>query len=379
MRHNRITLLLAALLCLAAISACAGAKQIAEQPTLPPVHSAALATAVPTPEPTSEPTPEPTPELTPEPTPEPTATPVPAVVLSDNTFIVANPERDCSVKLLCETYKQLEAPLQMEVRLSDGTVVGSAVVKHRETRLKFCLPTGLDPRTTLYLWQDGVDYAIDTLDIAVTDPDYEPIRGNYARDDMMVALTFDCAYGEAQTDFLLDTLRAYDVHATFFMIGTWIGNHGPWIETMLANGHELGNHTMNHIRFSKSSASAIRKQIEQTSERLLENHNYTTKLLRPPYGSTTPVSNAVVRFLGSEVIMWNLTAGDSKPDQTAKQIVRRILDNVKPGDIILFHNGAPQMREYLVPILDELIARGYTFGTVSELMGWTDASEESLS
>ena len=77
--------------------------------------------------------------------------------------------------------------------------------------------------------------------------------------------------------------------------------------------------------------------------------------------------------------MWGLTAGDSKPDQTAKQIVRRILDNVKPGDIILFHNGAPQMREYLVPILDELIARGYTFGTVSELMGWTDTSEESLS
>ena len=46
---------------------------------------------------------------------------------------------------------------------------------------------------------------------------------------------------------------------------------------------------------------------------------------------------------------------------------------------VVFHNGAPQMREYLVPILDELIARGYTFGTVSELMGWTDTSEESLS
>ena len=115
--------------------------------------------------------------------------------------------------------------------------------------------------------------------------------------------------------------------------------------------------------------------MEQASDLLLENHNYTTRLLRPPYGSHTEISDAVVRFLGSEVVMWGLTSGDSKADATAKQIIRRVLDNVKPGDIILFHNAAPQMREYLVPILDELIARGYTFGTVSELMGWTDETE----
>ena len=267
----------------------------------------------------------------------------------------------------------------MEVRLEDGTVVGSAEVRQRETRLQFCLPDGLAPRTTLYLWQDGVDYAIDTLDIAVTDPDYEAVVGNYTRDDKMIALTFDCAYGEALTDFLLDTLREYDIHVTFFMIGTWVGNHGPWIETMIEDGHEIGNHTMNHPRFSECTAVQIRKQVEQAGDRLLENHNYTTRLLRPPYGSHTKVSDAVVRFLGYEVIMWGLTSGDANADATAQQITRRVLDNVKPGDIILFHNAAPQMRDYLVPILDELIARGYTFGTVSELMGWTDETETPAS
>lgn len=380
MQQKRIAILLSAFLVFTAVSACGEAQQSAVQPTSAPVQTIeCVATTAPSPAPTPQPTPEPTPAPTPEPTPEPTATPVPVVVLSDQAFIVAVPERECRVSLLCETYKQLEAPLSVEARLSDGTVVGSAQVNRHETKLKFRLPAGAQPRTTLYLWQEGVDYAIDTLDIAVTDPNYEPICGNYARDDKMIALTFDCAYGEAQTDFLLDTLRAYDIHATFFMIGTWIGNHGPWIETMLEDGHELGNHTMNHVRFSKAPAATIKKQIERTSDRLLENHNYTTKLLRPPYGSKTDVSNAVTRFLGSEVILWGLSAADSNPDHTAKKIIRRVLDNVKPGDIILFHNGAPQMRDYLVPILDELISRGYTFGTVSELMGCTEETENPQS
>lgn len=114
MQQKRIAILLSAFLVFTAVSACGEAQQSAVQPTSAPVQTIeCVATTAPSPAPTSQPTPEPTPA----PTPEPTATPVPAVVLSDQAFIVAVPERECRVSLLCETYKQLEAPLSVEARL----------------------------------------------------------------------------------------------------------------------------------------------------------------------------------------------------------------------------------------------------------------------
>lgn len=326
-----------------------------------------LNTTAPTLSPTA--TPEPTATPTPTDTPVPTATPFSPVVF-DPVFYVMRPGREAEIKLVCGEYRSLNEPIPVEIRLADGTVVGTADVGSRETVRAVCtLPDGLLPRTTLYLWQEGGTYPISTLDVAVTDANYQPISGNYDRSDKMVALTFDCAYGEPFTDYLLDTLRDYQIHVTFFMTGGWINTHGPWIETMIADGHEIGNHTLTHIRFSQSTALEIEREISGVSDKLLENFNYTTQLLRPPYGSRTEVSDAVTRYLGCDVIMWAIDSHDWDTSYTASKIISRVLDNVKPGDIILFHNAAPLTDRTLVPILDSLIEQGYTFGTVSELIG----------
>ena len=169
---------------------------------------------------------------------------------------------------------------------------------------------------------------------------------------------------------LLDTLREYGIHVTFFMTGNWVKNHGPWIEKMLADGHEIGNHTQNHLRLSDQTPKTIIREITQVSQALWENHHYVTHLLRPPYGGRNARVNTVIRYLGYEVIMWGQTAKDATDGWTGDMIKRLVIKEVQPGDIILFHNGANTMHVYLKPIIEEFLNRGWTFGTVSELMGW---------
>lgn len=351
-------------------------------PSPAPAAAQPTDTPVPTPAPTDTPaltdTPTPAPTDTPTPTTEPTATPVPEITLDQKPLYVCRPGKKVNLRFLYPDSKKL-GPRKVEIRLEDGTVVGADTVDKTEGRIAATLPEGTYPaRTTLYLYQEGTEYPVSQKDIAVIDPEYKGVKGNYEREDKMIALTFDCAYGETYTDYILDLLRKYEIKATFFMVGTWVGNHGPWIEKMLADGHELGNHTQTHPRFSKISNEAIYKTIMQCDARLLEKVNYQSHIMRPPYGSHTPESDAITRYCGYEAILWALSARDSREGITKETILRTLKAETEPGDIVLMHNGAASVTYYLEPYLQFLIENGYTFGTVSELMGWETPIREAV-
>lgn len=334
--------------------------------TMPPTKEP---TAAPTPVPTPVPTPSPVPTdtPTPSPTPSPSPTPEPQIVFSD-VFQMLTPGKKTSVAV---NNKSLPSDTAVEIRLEDGIVVGSGRIKGTgKNEIGVTLPEGSPVRTTLYLYPSGQDWPAHFKHVAVPDNNYEPTIGNFQREDKMVALTFDCAYGEQNTDWLLDTLRSYGIHVTFFMTGGWAGNHGPWIEKMLADGHEIGNHTQNHLHLSELPPDTIIKEITQVSRTLYQNHGYITHLMRPPYGGRNAKVNSITRYLGYEVIMWGQTAKDATAGWTGPRIRDLVLKEVQPGDIILFHNGADTMHVYLKPIIEGLQQRGWTFGTVSELMGW---------
>ena len=144
---------------------------------------------------------------------------------------------------------------------------------------------------------------------------------------------------------------------------------------MLADGHEIGNHTQNHLRLSDQTPKTIIREITQVSQALWNNHHYVTHLLRPPYGGRNAKVNSVIRYLGYEVIMWGQTGKDATAGWTGDAIRKLLIKETQPGDIILLHNGANTMHVYLKPVIEEFLSRGWTFGTVSELMGWdwTDA------
>jgi peptidoglycan/xylan/chitin deacetylase (PgdA/CDA1 family) len=317
-------------------------------------------------------TPAPTPEPTPEPTPTPHPTPLPDPYMSfDTDLVVLTPGKEATLNLNAENTKDLPVNSNMEIRLEDGRIVGwGKVAKKKKNTVKVTLPESLPPRTTLYLYVQGSELPIDMKDVAVIDRNYEQIYGNYSRDDKMVAFTFDCAYGEVNTDWILDTLKEYNIHVTFFMTGGWIGNHGPWIERMIEEGHEIGNHSMTHPNLNETSDKKVAYEIAHPIEMMLENHGYRMHLFRCPYGKNSPRVSAIARFNGCETIKWGQTSKDATDGWTGKKIIDLVLKELQPGDIILCHNGAKEVRKYLRPILDELIKRGYTFGTVSELMGW---------
>lgn len=341
-------------------------ENVAAVPTAEPAET-------PTPEPTEEPTPtpEPTDTPTPSPTPEPTPTPEP-ILCFDEAFKLLTPGVKDKIDLVAEHPSSLPDNGKVEIRLADGTVVGSGKIKqHKKNTINIALPAGSPVRTTLYLYVEGTDYPIHTKDVAVLDREYEQVQGNYERGDLMVTFTFDCAYGEVHTDWLLDTLKAYNVHATFFMTGEWMSNHGKWIERMIAEGHEIGNHSLSHPRLKGLSEAEIIKQINTPIERMLKDHGYRIHLFRAPYGWSNPKANTISRYLGCEVIKWGQTSKDATESWKSDQIIKLLLKETQPGDIILCHNGARELRRYLVPVLKEFTARGYTFGTVSEIMGWT--------
>ena len=239
-----------------------------------------------------------------------------------------------------------------------------------DNKITIKLPQGCPARTDLYLYLEGTEYPVHMRSVAVIDNDYAPVNGNYERGDKMCAFTFDCAYGETNTDWLLDVLDEYNIKCTFFMTGNWMGNHGRWIERMIEAGHEIGSHSVSHPRMIKLDTNAIRKQIEPTVNLMLEKHGYRIHLFRPPYGATNAKINTISRFYGLEVIRWGQTSKDATETYTGEAIRKLLLKETEPGDIILCHNGAKELKKYLKPVLDELIARGYTFCTVSELMGW---------
>ena len=242
--------------------------------TVPPSPEPTVSpTPMPTPEPTATPVPTATP--TPTPTPEPTATPEPQAAFGDE-FQLLTPGKQTAVSV---NNRSLDVGTEVEVRLEDGTVVGSGKLTKGKTDIKIIVPEGSPVRTTLLLYTKGQDWPLHTRYVAVLDKSYEPVLGNFEREEKMVALTFDCAYGEQNTDWLLDTLQSYGIHVTFFMTGRWAGNHGPWIERMLKEGHEIGNHTMNHIRLSASAPQTIVKEITKMSQILWQNHGYITHLM----------------------------------------------------------------------------------------------------
>ena len=159
--------------------------------------------------------------------------------------------------------------------------------------------------------------------------------------------------------------------AAFSSTGGWMMAHGPWIERMIEEGHEIGSHSWSHPRLTKETAAEIERQIVRPYEKMLEEHGYKIHLFRPPYGASNATVNAISRFYGQEVIRWHQTTKDSFDDVPASKILDLIAKETVPGSIIICHNGAKQMKNYLVPMIEDLTGRGFEIVTVSELMGYT--------
>jgi peptidoglycan/xylan/chitin deacetylase (PgdA/CDA1 family) len=177
-----------------------------------------------------------------------------------------------------------------------------------------------------------------------------------------VALTFDDGPDARSTPALLDALREADVPATFFCIGKKVAADGELAARILREGHLLGNHTFNHCPTTNFfTTGRLREELAQTQTAIQNAAAVVPQWFRPPMGLSNPRTFRVARALGLKVIGWSARGLDTVTGDPPK-IVARIVRRLKPGAIILLHDGnIPAERLVLTVrlLLATLQARGY--------------------
>jgi peptidoglycan/xylan/chitin deacetylase (PgdA/CDA1 family) len=178
-----------------------------------------------------------------------------------------------------------------------------------------------------------------------------------------VALTFDDG-PSLFTGALLAVLANHDVPATFFVVGKSARALPAELLQIQAAGHEIALHSDRHQRMPTLSNAAIVRDFERSRQTLRELTGLESELYRPPYGMH---SARVGKLAHAAVIMWDVDPQDWRV-RNSRQITQRVLTRVKPGSIVLLHELA-QTAGALNSLITELIARGYTLVTVSEVLG----------
>ncbi len=185
----------------------------------------------------------------------------------------------------------------------------------------------------------------------------------------VVALTFDDGPWPGQTDRILDILAEHEVRATFFPIGYLTDRHPGVARRIVAEEHVIGNHTAGHIVLTRQGADTVRTQIAGGAEVLERVTGVRPTWFRPPGGGMSPTVLTEADALGQKLVMWDVDPQDWRRPG-AEAIRDDILANVKPGSVVLLHDGGgdrAQTVAMLPGLIEELKARGYLFVTLDEL------------
>ncbi len=182
-----------------------------------------------------------------------------------------------------------------------------------------------------------------------------------------IALTFDAAWGDEDTDQLISILDKNQAKSSFFMVGGFINKFPASVKKFSDAGHEILNHSDTHAHLTGLSEEQIMKEISDCENKISDITGTSKKLFRAPYGEYTDEVIKTANKNGYKVIQWNVDSLDWK-DLSVDEICSRVLSKTKNGSILLFHNGAkntPAALEKLLPMLKE---KGFNFVPVSELI-----------
>ncbi|MGO4108761.1 polysaccharide deacetylase family protein [Paenibacillus sp. YAF4_2] len=188
-----------------------------------------------------------------------------------------------------------------------------------------------------------------------------------------IALTFDDGPYPETTELILDLLKEYHAKATFFVVGTRVESFPETVKREIAEGHEVANHTFNHVYFlQKKNTETMQSEIVRTEQALEQLTGKKPLLFRPPGGFYNERMIAIAKKYGYTTVLWSWhqDTNDWRAPGVHK-IVNKVLNNARNGDIILLHDYVPrsmQTVEALKLILPELQKRGFEMVTVSDLI-----------
>lgn len=180
-----------------------------------------------------------------------------------------------------------------------------------------------------------------------------------------IALTFDDGPNANTTPKILDLLKKYNVKATFFVLGQQIAGKEDLLKRMVADGHEIANHSWSHPNLTKLPLAEAKAEIEKTQEAIAAVTGIRPSLVRTPYGA---VNQAVLDAIGLPMVAWSVDSRDWE-SRNPKAIFNEVTGHVQTGSIILLHDIQPSTVEALEPLLQQLQHAGYQSVTASQLLG----------
>ncbi len=186
-------------------------------------------------------------------------------------------------------------------------------------------------------------------------------------DKKQVALSFDAAWGNEQTEDLLNILDKYKVKTTFFLVGDWVRNFPDSVKEIAKRGHDVGNHSNTHPHMTQMSSADMTAQIQACNDEIKKLTGKTPTLFRAPYGD---YNNDVVKSVNGckmYCVQWDVDSLDWK-DPTSEQIKQNITSKIKNGSIILMHNGAKNTPEALPAVIEAIQAEGYEIVPISKIL-----------
>ena len=186
--------------------------------------------------------------------------------------------------------------------------------------------------------------------------------------DKYIAITFDDGPHPKNTPRLLNILRARNIKATFYMVGSNVDLYPQVVRRVVAEGHEIGNHSYSHRLFSKMGDSEIRQELSRTRDAVQRAAGVQPLTLRPPFGGMlTRQREWVNAEFGYPIILWSIDPLDWKRPGPSV-VCSRIVSATTPGSIILAHDLHSQTVDAMPATLDGLLQRGFKFVTVSQLL-----------
>jgi peptidoglycan/xylan/chitin deacetylase (PgdA/CDA1 family) len=195
------------------------------------------------------------------------------------------------------------------------------------------------------------------------------------RGSKRLCLTFDDGPNDPHTFQLLEVLAKHNTKVTFFVVGKYVKQRSDIVRQVVEAGHEVGNHTFAHPNLIFRSAAQTCAEISACDAVIGDATGVETTLFRPPFGGRRPSNLRAIRESGKKPVMWSVSGYDWNA-ASPNQIVDKVAQQVRGGDVILLHDGGHKgfgiNRALTVQATDEIIRRyageGYSFVTVSEMM-----------
>jgi len=179
-----------------------------------------------------------------------------------------------------------------------------------------------------------------------------------------VALTFDDGPNPNTTPVALELLKKYNAKATFFMVGRSVAGNEDIIKRVVAEGHQIGNHSWSHPLLTKVTLEQAKSQINDTTEALKKASGQDIHIMRPPYGG---INSAIQAAVDQSFILWDIDTLDWKNRNTAS--IMKEVQKTQSGSIILMHDIHQTSIDALPSVLQYLTEQGFELVTIDELMG----------